>query len=41
MAASKSLAPGRKDGFGAFLIVAVARNERLLTAQPRRSLEQL
>jgi len=29
MVASKSLASGRKDGFGAFLIVAVACNELL------------
>jgi len=34
MAASKSLAlGGRTDGFGAFLIVAVAHNERLLTVE--------
>ena len=37
MAASKSLALGGKtDGFGAFLIVAIAYNERLFDAGPPR-----
>jgi len=39
MAASKSLAPGRRDGFAAFLIVAVARNDRLVTVEPASSVE--
>src|ERR1700758_1921664 len=39
MAASKSLAPGRRDDFAAFLIVAVARNDRLVTVEPACSVE--